>query len=106
MSGAFPSPGDEIEYNGAGEVTGWSAPAEPWHCDECGSMHPPGMMSCPYDSYGEYEEDDGRDYEEEAQQRRELAEMYAAEAADARFSEPPEPQVASEFIPSEAEPPF
>jgi len=40
MSGAFPSPGDEIYRNSEGEVTGWGAPeGPPPYCDICGTCH-------------------------------------------------------------------
>lgn len=37
----FPTPGNEIYYNGDGEVLGWSKPAttEDYYCDECGFSH-------------------------------------------------------------------
>lgn len=37
----FPVPGDEIEYNEAGEPIGWSKPASPdsYYCDRCGFNH-------------------------------------------------------------------
>lgn len=41
----FPVPGDEIEYNEAGEPIGWSQPApDSDYCDRpsCGFSHPPG----------------------------------------------------------------
>ena len=37
----FPTPGDEIYYNEAGEPIGWSKPAQPddYYCDQCGFNH-------------------------------------------------------------------
>jgi len=39
---AFPSPGDNIYYNDAGEPLGWDKPADPadYWCDDCGFSHP------------------------------------------------------------------
>lgn len=57
MSGAFPSPGDEIYTNEAGEPTGWGPPpsADTYYCDMCGFSHPDGACD---DQYEDEEEDE------------------------------------------------
>ncbi len=46
----FPSPGDNIYYNEAGEPTGWDKAPDPmsFWCDDCGCCHG-GECPDPYD---------------------------------------------------------
>jgi len=52
----FPTPGDEIYRNDAGEVTGWSRPAvaDDYYCDVCGFNH---TGDCAEDYDGEDDDD-------------------------------------------------
>jgi hypothetical protein len=74
----FPVAGDEIYTNEAGEVTGWSKPADPgmYWCDDCGFAHggpcPPDERDDDEydevsDGYDEVSEEEAAYYQEEAE---------------------------------------
>ncbi len=63
MSGAFPSPGDEIYTNEAGEVMGWSKPAEPEWCYIGGHYT---ITGCNGECMDGPDDDDDYDYQEDS----------------------------------------